>query len=171
MIKPKNIFCTLCLLAAGMGCLSAGSPRKVKADEYGGRESASVELLSPKRLKDGRITFKCRIARHDDKYTMLAKVLKNDSAMHIVRPGVKFALANGDSVVLKAERPSACCSSWADGRWYNASFKLNDSDVEKLRNADVLALTIPFYGGEISRATASGKENAIAELLQSVGEQ
>ncbi len=168
MIKTKNILCILCLLVAGMGAVSASSPKKVKADKYGVKESVSAELLSKKKQEDGKVTFKCRITRYKDQYTMLAKVLKNDSAMHIVRPGVKFVLADGDTVVLKAERPAACCSSWADGRWYNASFKLGEADVEKLRNAGILSVTIPYYGGETGRKTASGKENAVMELLQSL---
>jgi len=170
MIKPQNILCILCLLIAGIGYLSASSPKDVKADKYGVKESASVDLLTKKKLDDGKITFKCRISRYNDKYMMLANVLKNDSAIYIARPGIKFLLANGDSVILKAERPSSCCSSWADGRWYNASFKLNDSDVNKFKRADVLTIIIPFLGGEISRTTASGKENAITRLLQSVEE-
>lgn len=168
MVKTKNILCALCLLIAGMGTLSAGSPRKVKADKYGVKESVSAELLSKKKQEDGKVTFKCRITRYKDQYTMLAKVLRNDSAMHIVRPGVKFALADGDTVVLKAERPAACCSSWADGRWYNVSFKLNETDVKRLGNAGILSVTIPYCGGETGRKTASGKENAVMELLQSL---
>lgn len=168
MIKAKNLICVLCLLVAGMGAVSAGSPKKVKADKYGVKESVSAELLSKKKQEDGKVTFKCRITRYKDQYTMLAKVLKNDSAMHIVRSGVKFALTDGDSVVLKAERPATCCSSWADGRWYNVSFKLDEADVEKLKGSGILSVTIPYYGGEADRMIASGKENAVVELLQSL---
>lgn len=168
MMRTRNIICILCLLVAGMGYSSAGSPKKVKADRYGVKESTPVELLSKKKTKDGRITFKCRITRYKDQYMMPAKILRNDSAMHIVCPGVRFALANGDSVVLKAERPVACCSSWADGRWNNVSFKLNASDVEKLKAAGIVSVTIPYFGGEVSRKTASGQEDAIAERLHSV---
>lgn len=166
MTRPRNILCALCLLVAGTGCLSAGSPKK--ADKYGVRESASAELLAKKRLADGKVTFRCRIVRRDGEYTLLAKVQKNDSAVHIVRPGVRFVLAGGDSVVLKAERPSACCSGWADGRWYNVSFKLGTADAAKLKGADVLSVTLPFHGGEAVRKTAPGKEGALAGLLQSL---
>jgi len=169
MTRPRNILCILCLLVAGTGYLSAGSPRgKVKADRHGVKESATAEFLPSKKQAGGKITFKCRITLRNGEYTLLAKVLKNGSAMHIVRPGATFVLANGDSVVLKAERPSACCSSWADGRWYNAAFRLHAADVEKLANTGILSVTIPFYGGEVSRNAAPGKENAIAKLLQSL---
>ena len=80
-------------------------------------------------------------------------------------------LADGDSVVLKAERARACCSSWADGRWYNASFKLAPSDVERLKSAKIIALHIPSDKWEIVRQTASGKEDALVGLLQSVVEE
>lgn len=161
----------LCLLVAGMGSLSAGGPKKVKPDKYGVRESASAQLLANTKLREkGKVVFKCRISHYGDQYMLLAKVLRNDSAVHIVSPGVKFMLADGDSVVLKAERPRACCSSWADGRWYNASFKLAPSDVERLKAGKITALHIPSDKGEIVRQTASGKEDALAELLQSVGE-
>lgn len=166
--RTRHIVCILCLLVAGMGWLSAGSPKKVKADKYGVKESASVELLSKEKAEGGKITFKCRITRYGDNCFMLAKVLKNDSAMHIVRPGVKLMLADGDSVVLKAERPRACCSEWADGRWYNAAFKLGDADVDKLKRADILSVTIPYYGGETGRKTAPGKEDAVMKLLRSL---
>lgn len=156
------------MLVLCAGNLLAGSPKRVKADRYGVRESASAELLSKKRQYGVKLTFKCRITRVDNEYTLLANILKNDSAIVVAYPGVKFELANGDIVVLKAERPLACCSSWADGRWYNASFKLNAGDVAKLMYTDILSVTIPFYGGEISRRTASGKENAIVELMQSL---
>jgi len=169
-MRTRNILCGLCLLAAGIGSMSAGSPKKAKADRYGVRESSPVELLSKKKQDGNKITFKCRVTRYDDNYLLLAKILKNDSAMHVVRPGVKFFLSNGDSVVLKAERPAACCSSWADGRWYNTSFKLDTADVEKLTEADVLSVTIPFYGGVVSRKTAPGKERSFSELLQSIRE-
>jgi len=148
---------------AGIGHnMSAGSSKNA--------ESASAELLPKEKMEGGKITFKCRVTRYDDNYRLLAKILKNDSAMHIVRPGVKFSLSDGDSVVLKAERPAACCSSWADGRWYNASFRLDAADVEKLAEADVVSVTIPFHGGEIIRDTAPGKEKAIRELLQTIVE-
>lgn len=161
----------LCLLVAGMGCLSAAGPEKVKPDKYGVRESASAQLLAKTKLREkGKVVFKCRVSRYNDRYMLLAKVLRNDSAVHIISPGVKFMLADGDSVVLKAERPQACCSSWADGRWYNASFKLPEAAVEKLKNGKVVSLGIPSDKGEIIRETASGKQDALAELLQSVGE-
>jgi len=151
--------------------MSAGTPKKVKADRYGVKESASVELLSKKSQDGEKMSFRCRIARYDGDYMLFAKILKNDSLLHVARPGVKFMLADGDSVVVKAERPETCsCSNWADGRWYNTSFRFDASDVEKLTGADILSVAIPFYGGEISRPMAPGKGKAIRELLQSVGE-
>lgn len=169
-MKSGNILCILCLLVAGIGYLSAGSPRKVKADKYGVKESISAELLSKKKFKDGRLSFKCRITCRDDNYMMFARILKNDSAIRIVHPGVMFALSNGDSVVLKAGRSLACCSSWADGRWYNAAFELKKSNMVKLREAEIHTITIQFNGGEICRTIATGKRNAIAQLLQSLDE-
>lgn len=171
-MKAKGFICLLCLLVAGMGGLSAGSPKKVKADKYGVRESASAQLLAKTKLREkGKVAFKCRVSHYGDQYMLLAKVLRNDSAVHIVSPGVKFILADGDSVVLKAERPRSCCSSWADGRWYNASFKLTGTDVERLKEAKITALHIPSDKGEIIRETASDKEGALAGLLQSVEEE
>ena len=168
-MKAKCLIFVLCLLVAGMGCLSAAGPKKVKPDKYGVRESASAQLLAKTKLREkGKVVFKCRVSRYNDRYMLLAKVLRNDSAVHVISPGVKFMLADGDSVVLKAERPAACCSSWADGRWYNASFKLPEAVVEKLKNGKVVSLGIPSDKGEIIRETASGKQDALAELIQSV---
>ena len=172
MMKTRHIVCLLCLLVAGMGSLSAVSPKRVKPDKYGVRESVSVQLLAKTKLREkGKVVFKCRVSHYGGQYMLLAKVLRNDSAVHVVSPGLKLMLADGDSVVLKAERPRACCSSWADGRWYNASFKLAPSDVERLKSAKIIALHIPSDKGEIVRQTASGKEDALVGLLQSVEEE
>jgi len=170
MIRSRLIVCILCLLAAGTGYLSAGSPKKVRADKNGVRESAPAELISKKRQADGKVTFKFRIVRYKDNYTMVAKILRNDSSVYVMSPGVRLVLSDGGSVILKAERESACCSNWADGRWYNTTFKLSAADVDKLKSADVLSVFIPHYGGEINRKTAPGRESAIAERLRSVGE-
>jgi len=167
--RTRNIICILCLLLVGTGCISAGTPRKVRADKYGVKESATVDLLSGKKLRDsGKVTFRCRISRYGDRCMLLAKVLKNDSAMHIVNPGVKFMLADGDSVVLKAERPRACCGEWADGRWYNAAFKLGDADIEKMKNSEMVSVSIHIPDGVVCRDIAPGKKNVVVEQLQSV---
>lgn len=168
-MRKRFIFCVLCLLAACAGYLPEGSAKKTGAGGHVVRESAPAELLSKKKPDGVKIAFRCSIARNDGCYMMLARILRNDSATHIAPPGVRLMLADGDSVVLKAERPSACCSGWADGRWYNVSFRLTASDVEKLTYADLLSVTIPFHDGRtVSRETAAGREKAVAEMLQSV---
>ncbi len=167
--RTRNIICILCLLSVGIGCISAGTPRKVRADKYGVTESATVDLLPKKKLRDsGKVTFRCRISKYGERCMMLAKVLKNDSAMHIVSPGVKFMLADGDSLVLKAERPRACCSSWADGRWYNAAFRLGDAEIEKMKGSGIVSVSIHIPDEVVRRDIAPGKEDAVKKLLQSV---
>ncbi|MEY8686605.1 hypothetical protein AB9N12_10890 [Bacteroides sp. AN502(2024)] len=167
--RTRHIICILCLLLADIGCISAGTPRKVRTDKHGVKESATVDLLPKKKVRDsGKITFRCRISKYSDRCMMLAKVLKNDSTMHIVRPGVKFMLTNGDSVVLKAERPRVCCSEWADGRWYNAAFRLEEADIEKMKGSDIVSVFIHIPDSVVSRDIAPGKEDAVEKLLRSV---
>ncbi len=167
--RMRHIICILCLLIVGMGCLMAGTPRKVQTDKRGVTESATVDLLPKKKLRDsGKVTFRCRISRYGDRCVMLAKVLKNDSTMHIVSPGVKFMLADGDSVVLKAERLRSCCSEWADGRWYNAAFRLGDADIDKMKNSGIVSVSIHIPDEAVSREVAPGKENVVGKLLRSV---
>ncbi len=163
------MICILSLLVAGMGCLMAGTPRKVQADKRGVTESATVDLLPKKKLRDsGKVTFRCRISKYRERCMMLAKVLKNDSAMHIVSPGVKFMLADGDSVMLKAERPRVCCSEWADGRWYNAAFRLGNAEIEKMKNSGIVSVSIHIPDEVVSRKVAPGRENVVEKLLRSV---
>lgn len=168
MKSINNILVALCLLIAGTGCLSAGTPKKVHVDKYGVKESASAELLSRKKQEDGKLTFKCRIVRYEDDYTLLACILKNDSSVYVVKPGIKLLFAEGDSVVLKPERDAACCSNWANGRWYNVAFKLGKQDVEKLKSREIHALYIPSRKGDIHRSIIQKKRNAVAELLRSL---
>jgi len=167
--RTRHIICILCLLIAGMGCVIAGAPNEVQAYKQGVKESATTDLLPKQQPRgSGKVTFRCRISKYGDRCMMLAKVLKNDSAMHIAKPGVKFMLANGDSVVLKAERPRACCSEWADGRWYNAAFRLKASDIEKFKSSGIVSLSIHIPDGVISRDIASGKENSVINQLRSI---
>ncbi len=167
--RTRHIICILCLFIVGMGCLMAGATRKVQADKHGVTESATVDLLPKKKLRDsGMVTFRCRISRYGNCCMLLAKVLKNDSAMHIISPGVKFMLADGDSVVLKAERPRACCSEWADGRWYNAAFRLGDAEIGKMINSGIVSVSIHIPDKVVSREVAPGMENVVKKLLLSV---
>lgn len=167
--RARHIICILSLLVAGMECMSAGTTQEAQADREEVVESATVDLLPKRKLRDsGKVTFRCRISRYGDRCMLLASVLENDSTMHIVSPGVKLMLADGDSLVLKAERPRACCSEWADGRWYNAAFRLEPSDMEKLKGSGIVSISIYVPGGVVSRDVASGMENAVARQLRSV---
>jgi len=167
-MRLRNIFYILCLLMAGTGSLSANPPENAGADSYRMKSSISAELLSKDRQPDGKITFKCRVTRHNDRYIMLAKILRNDSSLHVRRQGVTFELTDGGTVVLTPERDSACCSNWADGRWFNTSFMLDGSDVERLSDSKIKSVTITCHEGVICRTAATGKEGLLAELLRSV---
>lgn len=167
-MNPRHVI-SLCLLVVGLGVLTAWTPRKVKADKYGVCESASAQLLSKVGLRGhGRAVLKCRVAQASGRYELRAKALLNDSAVHIVKPWLRLMLADGDSVVLRPERRHRCCSEWADGRWYNASFPLSLSDVERLKSSEVVAVCISSDRDEIVREVASGRGDALSVLLQSV---
>jgi len=167
-MKSRYIILAISLSIAGIGYLSANPPQKVKANKYGVKESSNVEILADKKMPDGKIHFKCNLVHYDDQYMMFAKIMKNDSSLHIVRSGMKFLLTDGDSVILSPERGAACCSEWADGRWYNTSFKLNNQDVEKLKAANIQSISITYFGGTANREPSPSKEGAIAERLRSI---
>lgn len=168
-MKMNRLFCILCLLIAGMGFISASSLQKRKTDKCEVKESAAIQLLAKTKLREKeKVVFKCRVARYGNQYVLLAEVLKNDSAVHIVKPGVRFMLADGDSIVLKPERKAGCCSEWADGKWYNASFKLNTDDVERFKSNEIVSISILSDKEEINREIATGKGNALAKILTSL---
>jgi len=147
----------------------AGTPGDAQTDKHRVTESATVDLLSKKKSHDsGKVTFRCRISKYGNRYMLFAKVLKNDSAMHIVNPGVTFMLDNGESVTLKPQRIESCCSDWADGRWYNSAFKLGDADVEKMKSSEMISVSIHIPDGVVCRDVASGKKNAVKKQLRSV---
>jgi len=170
MIKnARHIICILCLLIAGMGCVTAGTSSNAQVDKHNVKESATIDLLPKKKLRDfGKVTFRCRISKFGNNCMMLAKVLKNDSAMHIVKPGVTFVLENGESVTLKPRRAAACCSDWADGRWYNSAFNLGDADIRKMKSSGIVSVSIHLPGGVVSRDVASDKKDAVGKQLKSV---
>jgi len=167
-MKLKIINCILCLFIVGTGFLNAGSAQKIKTDRYGAKESEPIEMLSKKKQDNVKLTFRCSVHRYRDRYTLHAKILRNDISVHIVKPGLKFILSDQDSVILKPERHASCCSDWADGRWFNASFIINTQDIDKLKTANIRSVTIPFINGTISRPTLPDKESAVADMLHAV---
>ena len=170
-MKPKLIVCAVCLLIAGGGPVSAGSV-KVKTDRNGVEETSTVSLLPKKKLRNtGKVVFRCRIRKCGDRTYLLAEILKNDSLVHIVGPGVAFSLENGKSVVLMPERIETCrCSEWADGRWNNAEFELSPTDADDLKNANIVSVSVASSGGTISRKVVSGRQDAVARCLKAIGE-
>lgn len=168
-IKTRILACALCLLAVGVGPVSADSPQKEGAGRQKVKESSSVELLSKKKTgPEGKVTFRCRMARHGEHCLLMARILKNDSAVHVVRPGITFYLSDNDSITLKPERDMRCCSDWADGRWFNVAFKLDVVNMERLKASGIVSVSIPCPEGVISRKVAPGKEDAVAGQLRSV---
>lgn len=159
----------LCLLVAGKGIIWADSLQKEKNDKQKVKESSSVELLSKKKTgEEDKVTFRCRMAHFEDHCLMMARILKNDSAVHVVSPGVTFHLTDNDSITLKPERDMRCCSDWADGRWFNVAFRLDDTHIEKLKASGIVSISIPYQEGVISRTIVRGKEHAVANQLRSV---
>lgn len=170
-MKLKYIVCTVCLLVAGIGYVSAGTgenPRAESRKEV--RESSAVQFLAgKKRDGDGRVSMRCTVARCDTATVLRARILKGDFAVQVVQPGLRLVLQNGKSVMLKPERKPACCGDWAAGRWNNVSFRLSESDIELLKKYDIVSLVISTGQEEdIERNIALGKQGAIGGLLRSV---
>lgn len=170
-MKFKHIICTVCLLAAGIGCASACSGENTGTEGRNRvKESSAIQLLAGNRHDNGgRISVKCSIVRCDTATVLRARILKGDFAVQIARQGLRLVLENGESVTLEPERKSACCGDWAAGRWNNVSFRLSRSEVEMLKKHNVVSIVV-FTGKDenIERDIASGKQDAIGKLIQSV---
>jgi len=170
-MKIKHIICIICLLAAGIGYASAGSGKNTGTDgRKKVKESSAVQLLTGnKRDKDRRVSMKCTIARCDTAIVLRARILKGNFAVQVVRPGLRLIMENGDSIMLKPERKSACCSDWAKGRWNNVSFRLSPSDIEMLKKQGIASIVVSTGKEEdIIREIASGKQDAIGKLIRAV---
>lgn len=170
-MKLKYIICTVCLLVAGIGYVSAGTgenPRAESRKEV--RESSAVQLLAgKKRDGDGRVSMRCTVARCDTAIVLRARILKGDFAVQVVRPGLRLVLQNGESVVLEPERKSACCGDWAAGRWNNVSCRLSEPEIELLKKYDIVSIVISTgKDADIERDIALGKQGAIGRLIRSV---
>lgn len=166
----RHIICVLCLLVAGIGCVTAVTTSGKAGDGRGVvTESSTADIISRKgQPRQGKVTFRCRIVREDGRCMMLARIERNDSAVHIVSPGVTFMLSDGGSVTLRAVRPRACCSGWSDGSWYNAAFRLGEADVERLSAAGMVSVSLTTDCGTVSRKVAPGREDAVRRMLQSL---
>lgn len=171
-MKLGHLICAAFLLVAG-GRLTPAAAAVRQADSVEVRTSGAVGLISGRgsSREEGRIDFRCRVERRGDDYMLLAKVMRNRYAMHVVRPGVRFELTDGGSVTLRPERIRRCCSSWGDGRWYNASFRISGPDLGRLRSAGIVSVYMTFAEGTASREVPPRKRGALSELIRSVDEK
>lgn len=167
-MKLKHIIiCTVGLLVAGIGYASAdpgaGSRKKV-------RESSAVRLLADKkRNSDGRISIRCTVARCDTATVLQARILKGNTAVQVVRPGLRLVLQNGESLILAPEHKTTCCDDWAAGRWNNVSFRLAGSETGLLKEYDIVSIVISTgKEGDIERNIDLKKQGAIARLIRSI---
>lgn len=170
-MKFKHIICAVCLLAAGIGCASTYSGKKAGAGERkSAKESSAVQFIKGKKQDEGgRISMKCSVARCDTATVLRARILKGNFAVQVARPGLRLVLENGESITLEPERKSACCDDWAAGRWNNVSFRLSRSEVEILKEYNVVSIVIVTGKEEnIERDIASGKQDVICKLIRSV---
>lgn len=169
-MKLKHIMCAVCLLAAGICCASTGSGDTSTEGRKRVKESAAVQLFAGnKRDAGGRVSVKCSIARCDTAIVLRVQILKGDFAVQVARPGLRLVLDNGESVTLSPQRKPACCGDWAAGRWNNLSFRLSCSEAETLKKHSVVSILV-FTGKSehIEREIASGKQDVIGKLIQSV---
>lgn len=166
MTRFRYFLCALVLLAGtGLSSVAGNNPDHSAP----GIQSRTKELF--KGVKDGaegKVSFKCRIIRKGEEYSLLACILQENVSVHIVKPGVTFAFEDGSSLILNAEIETSCCSNWADGRWYNAEFKLTEKEKEALESNAIASVTIPHSLGVISRSLNPSTGNAISSLISSV---
>jgi len=165
------IICIVVLLAADAGIAAERSRENVRTESLKKTTESSAVRLYAGNGHDGRgrVSMKCLVARNDTAVVLKACILRGDFAVQVTRAGIRFTLKNGESLALKPERNSCCCSDWAAGRWNNVSLRLSPSDREMLKRNDIVSVCVFTGRDEVLEFDLNpGKQGTVARLLHSV---
>ena len=137
----------------------------------GGEETKTAELLPNRKGEDGRrLLFKFRAVRYaDGGYGLKVYTTLDNKALYVIVPGLTLELEDGGSVVLRPEADGF--DHWGAGEWYNAEFRLDDAVAERLRESDVVRITIADRDGALTKDIPGRRQGLLSEAIDAVAEE
>ena len=102
---------------------------------------------------------------------MPANILLRDIEKYDENSGVTFLLDNDDTVVLKTNYTGVGAEKFGNGYFFNTTFDINDSDVQKLREHKITNVRISYLGGHYDRELKSKKQELVMKCIQLVDKE
>ncbi len=135
-------------------------------------ETSVESLYSVNFMASGFIyKFDFCIRKSGDSYVMPANILLRDIEKYDENSGVTFLLDNDDTVVLKTNFTGVGAEKFGNGYFFNTSFDLNDSDVQKLREHKITNVRVSYLGGHYDRELKSKKQELVMKCIQLVDKE
>ena len=135
-------------------------------------ETSVESLYSVNFMASGFIyKFDFCIRKAGDSYIMPANILLRDIEKYDENSGVTFLLDNDDTVVLKTNYTGVGAEKFGNGYFFNTTFDINDSDVQKLREHKITNVRISYLGGHYDRELKSKKQELVMKCIQLVDKE
>lgn len=168
----KN-FCLILLCTFIVGSISA---QKIKVNREVDKftksevvETSSKRLYTKNFMGTGYTNiFECAIRKVDGVYSMPASILMHDVVKYDENSGVMFLLSNDETVVLITNYIGIGAERLGNGFWFNTSFMLSPSDVEKLKNNNIISVRVNYVGGYFDYDLKTKNQGIVAEMLKLV---
>lgn len=168
----KQRFLSILLLFSVIGMVNAQSIKTKKIDKFTKQEiiETSLEALYKRNvgLSPWCNIFECSIRKTNGEYTMPTNILMEDIVKYDENDGITLLLSNDDVIILKTVYTGIGSEKFAGGYWFRTVFRLSPSDVEKLKNNDVMSIRVTYLGGSFDRDLKTKKQNVIAKMLKLV---
>lgn len=172
----KKLFCLMLMCTFIVNIMNAQKIKVTRTiDKFTKAETieTSVERLYTKNFMASGFTniFECCIRKINGVYSMPANILMHEIVKYDEKSGVVFLLSNGETVTLRTNYTGIGGEHFGNGYWFRTSFSLLSSDVEKLRNNNIVSVRIMYLGNSFDRDVKSKKQGIVAEMLNLVDKE
>lgn len=160
------------LLFSVIGVANAQKIKTKEIDKFTKQEviETSTETLYKKNfmLSGWCNRFECCIRKVNDNYTMPTNILMDDIVKYDENSGITLLLSNNEAIILTTLYTGVGAEKYANGYWFNTSFSLSPSDIEKLKSNDVTSIRVSYMGGNFDRDLKGKKQKVITKMLKLV---
>ena len=158
------IFCLVSFIGFGQKIKTKEIDKYTKAETI---ESSLETLYSVNFMGSGWCNkFEFCIRRINGEYAMPANILMNEIVKYTENDGIFLLLEDNSTIFLKTSYTGVGGEAFANGYWFNTSFRLSPTDVEKLKNHKVTSIRIKFMGGHYDRDLKKNKQELIMKSLK-----
>ena len=111
------------------------------------------------------------IRKSGSSYVMPANILLKEIEKYDENSGVTFLLDNDDTIELKTNFTGIGGEKFGNGYFFETSFNISDTDVQKLREHKITNVRVSYLGGHYDRELKSKKQELVMKCIQLVDKE